>query len=534
MHYTPFPPTRKDWAFATTVTDKTDAPASSSTKLPAAPSRRTERASPGVAKTLVSSSAPTSDIMPAERPITWTPTTKGLLPSSISTYSLAEEGDQVLQSFLSIESEDTRGPYTGPANSSIYFLDGFADANANASESQRGTPRPSLSVSGTSPVPRRRASALPQAPPQPTLRAYAEEKPVPLEFAGTRYCPLVREQMEILAHRGKGRKTSEAAFSADNEEDINQSPFKSWDFVPFLRQAAATPTPAAANKSAVSKTPAVRNTLCLDLDETLVHTSSDLMADADAIVEIRPTRSDTSHNIYVKYRPFLREFLAFAIKHFEVVIFTASKQYYARAILARLQADFDDLFIFYVPGEEGPLPPQSLRRSGNCIVVLHRDHCTPTNAGFVKDLFLLGRDLRKCLLIDNLTVCGSFQPFNFIHVKDFARCETEVVVSTSACKKTKDALTSQSLKELKGFKVRSSAAVAANVEVSYAWEDTNDDVLLQLISLNRAVASKGNPSAYRSILAEVAATDDIAKCLFSSMMKSKAKATKQQPTAIRR
>ena len=115
------------------------------------------------------------------------------------------------------------------------------------------------------------------------------------------------------------------------------------------------------------------HTLVLDLDETLVHCATDVMADANVVfpVEFNGTvrfclvpcakvvisiyrrrchlsipfpplsqhaRTHTHthtqvYQVYVRFRPFLREFLEAVAGDFEVVVFTASQKVYAAQML---------------------------------------------------------------------------------------------------------------------------------------------------------------------------------------------------------
>ncbi|KAI8607558.1 HAD-like domain-containing protein, partial [Chytriomyces sp. MP71] len=80
----------------------------------------------------------------------------------------------------------------------------------------------------------------------------------------------------------------------------------------------------------ISKEDAGKQTLVLDLDETLVHSSFKPVADADFIVPINI--EGQYHNIYVLKRPHVDEFLQKLGSQFEVVIFTASMSNYANPV----------------------------------------------------------------------------------------------------------------------------------------------------------------------------------------------------------
>ena len=50
---------------------------------------------------------------------------------------------------------------------------------------------------------------------------------------------------------------------------------------------------------------------------------------------------------------------------------------------------------------------------------LFRDACLPSSAGYVKDLRLLGRDMKRTLIVDNSPVCYSLQPQNAIPINSW-------------------------------------------------------------------------------------------------------------------
>lgn len=111
----------------------------------------------------------------------------------------------------------------------------------------------------------------------------------------------------------------------------------------------------------------VRYTLVLDLDETLVH--------------FEENEERTGGQFHV--RPFAVDFLKQMAKHFELVIFTAavkevaSAEQYADWILDKID---EDRVISHR---------------------LYRQHTLQNNNIFLKDLSLLGRDIRKCIIVDN-------------------------------------------------------------------------------------------------------------------------------------
>jgi len=72
-------------------------------------------------------------------------------------------------------------------------------------------------------------------------------------------------------------------------------------------------------------------TLVLDLDETLVHCSSEVMKGADFVFPVR--FRGVIYQVYVRKRPHFEEFLKKCSQMFEVIVFTASEKAYADRLL---------------------------------------------------------------------------------------------------------------------------------------------------------------------------------------------------------
>lgn len=78
------------------------------------------------------------------------------------------------------------------------------------------------------------------------------------------------------------------------------------------------------------------------------------------------------------------------VRNFEVIIFTASVEQYADAVLAQID----------------PL--------GTLHGRLYRGSCVLHSGAYVKDLSRLGRDVSRTVLVDNSSVSALFQPENLI------------------------------------------------------------------------------------------------------------------------
>eukprot|EP00792_Barthelona_sp_PAP020_P005794 TRINITY_DN2803_c0_g2_i2.p1 TRINITY_DN2803_c0_g2~~TRINITY_DN2803_c0_g2_i2.p1 ORF type:complete len:202 (+),score=58.59 TRINITY_DN2803_c0_g2_i2:411-1016(+) len=138
-----------------------------------------------------------------------------------------------------------------------------------------------------------------------------------------------------------------------------------------------------------------KKTLVLDLDETLVHSSfkpQTLKADY-----VLPIQIDfETHLIFVARRPGCFEFLEALSKHYEIVVFTASLAKYADPLLDIL--DIDSVVDHR----------------------LYRESCVCQNhTRYIKDLSLLGRDLKDIIIVDNSPISYLFHPENAIPISSW-------------------------------------------------------------------------------------------------------------------
>jgi CTD small phosphatase-like protein 2 len=134
-----------------------------------------------------------------------------------------------------------------------------------------------------------------------------------------------------------------------------------------------------------------RPLIVLDLDETLVHASVERCTahDVSFVVDMG-TQQIT---VYVKIRPFAKEFLQRVSQLFEVCVFTASLAPYADQVV-----DYLD-------------PARKLVHHR-----LFREHCSNIEGSYIKDLRLLGRPMERVAIVDNSPVAYSFQPENAVPI----------------------------------------------------------------------------------------------------------------------
>ncbi|KAH3759116.1 nuclear lim interactor-interacting protein [Pelomyxa schiedti] len=176
-------------------------------------------------------------------------------------------------------------------------------------------------------------------------------------------------------------------------------------------------------------------TLVLDMDETLVHCSTqplppsittaapafefDLSIDGSGIAslitnvntlqpQILEANSDSNiTHVYVYTRPHLETFLREVAHLFEVVVFTASQRVYAETVVNNIDPDHE--FIKHQ---------------------VFRPHCVNAEGFLLKDLRVLNRDLTKTAIIDNSSYVYAYQVDNGIPITSWVGSTSDVELLT--------------------------------------------------------------------------------------------------------
>ncbi|KAL8428677.1 hypothetical protein ACSSS7_007066 [Eimeria intestinalis] len=164
--------------------------------------------------------------------------------------------------------------------------------------------------------------------------------------------------------------------------------------MPLLQRTAAAGAAAAGAAAAGFAAAGGKKTLVLDLDETLVRSTFAKPAVYNFIIKVDLDGKERS--IYINKRPGVTMFLNEVAKLFEVVIFTAS-------VSKRVALPF-------LPDEW--LLKRTLRKQQQLLLLL-------LDGVFVKDLSLLGRDLKSTIIIDNSTRAYLWHAENAIPIKSW-------------------------------------------------------------------------------------------------------------------
>jgi len=201
---------------------------------------------------------------------------------------------------------------------------------------------------------------------------------------------------------------------ADSEEDDEQIEFDPYQFIrslppltpSMLSRACDIPEKSASHPS---------KTLVLDLDETLVHCTTNPIPNADLVFPVE--FHGEKFQVYVLKRPHLQNFLVKVSELFEVVIFTASQQIYADALLnlidqeRKLIQSVTSLSLSFALSSRVTYTGSPAPRHR-----LFRESCLCIEGNYLKELSVLKRDLAKTIIVDNSPQAFGYQIDNGIPI----------------------------------------------------------------------------------------------------------------------
>ncbi|KAJ8408332.1 hypothetical protein AAFF_G00257460 [Aldrovandia affinis] len=136
-------------------------------------------------------------------------------------------------------------------------------------------------------------------------------------------------------------------------------------------------------------------TLVLDLDETLVFSSLNMIENAE--YTFHTYFQNHEYKVFVVLRPHVKEFLQSMSKIFEMFVYTSAKKEYAEKILETLD------------------PQKKLFRHR-----LYQEDCACVRGHYVKDLDVLERDLARTVVLDNAPHAFPYHLMNMIPIKSWA------------------------------------------------------------------------------------------------------------------
>ncbi|GLJ22344.1 hypothetical protein SUGI_0420620 [Cryptomeria japonica] len=150
--------------------------------------------------------------------------------------------------------------------------------------------------------------------------------------------------------------------------------------------------------------PPKSKTIVLDLENTLVYSSSTLIPHYDYTISVRGHQEHSTPSTityYVQKRPALDFLMAELVRNkYEIIIFTSATKEYADAILDKLQVHN--------------------HKARHIDIRLYRDSCLSNKDGYVKDITGLGKDLKNIIIVDDNAASYKLQPENAFPVKHFS------------------------------------------------------------------------------------------------------------------
>ncbi|RCV32564.1 hypothetical protein SETIT_7G013100v2 [Setaria italica] len=206
------------------------------------------------------------------------------------------------------------------------------------------------------------------------------------------YLAMQQSKLECIDEQSQDSTSTEGYCDAEETEEYDEfDPYSFIKDLPDLSMVVPKFRPVLLPKQTRS---CPTTTLVLDLDETLVHSTLEHCEDADFTFPVHFNFRE--HTIYVRCRPYLKEFLDRVATLFETIIFTASQSIYAEQLLNVLD------------------PKRKLFRHR-----VYRESCVYVEGNYLKDLTVLGRDLTRVMIVDNSPQAFGFQLDNGIPIESW-------------------------------------------------------------------------------------------------------------------
>ncbi|KAK9276107.1 hypothetical protein L1049_005638 [Liquidambar formosana] len=206
------------------------------------------------------------------------------------------------------------------------------------------------------------------------------------------YLAMKNSKLECVDEHGQDSMSTDVCVEDDDCEEFDDfDPYLFIKNLPDLSLVVPTFRPMLLPKQTRSCPP---TTLVLDLDETLVHSTLEPCDDADFTFPVNFNLKE--HTVYVRCRPYLKDFMERVASLFEIIIFTASQSIYAEQLLNVLD------------------PKRKVFRHR-----VYRESCVFVEGNYLKDLSILGRDLARVIIIDNSPQAFGFQVDNGIPIESW-------------------------------------------------------------------------------------------------------------------
>lgn len=166
--------------------------------------------------------------------------------------------------------------------------------------------------------------------------------------------------------------------------------------------------------------------LILDIDETLIHTESVPDEYADQYDYDFKFKGNGKSLYYTKKRPYLDQFLDYAYANFDIAIWTAAGEDYAREILRNIRVLESSLKFFYT--------------KDNCTIKLSYDYSDYYGVKNLNKLKKKGYDLNRVLILDDKAETAVNNYSNLIQIKPFTddNNDTELLKLISYLETIKD------------------------------------------------------------------------------------------------